>query len=126
MVGSDGKAAPIFDGSTSQYFIYQVVYAQSSLIMTVINRKDLRTIYNSTGFIDYDILEPGELAEIMFWTFAAANDPSNKYYLSRVTFKIDPYSNELLEKTESLVGLGDNCGSKIIATTYLVFVSCPS
>lgn len=52
--------------------------------MTVINRNTLKIVHQNVGFNDYDLIEPGELRELMFSTISVKNDVNNPVYLSRL------------------------------------------
>lgn len=70
---SAGKNVPILDGTTSQYFLYQVGYVKgnsgSALVLTVINRRDLQMAYQSPGYLDFGLLELGSAKELLFATY---------------------------------------------------------
>jgi hypothetical protein len=83
---ANGQPVPIFDGQTSQYFIYEAVSTSSALLMTVVNRKDLSVSFTSKGFVTYDVLPIGNFHESMFMTLLVANDLANPVYLDRVDF----------------------------------------
>jgi len=119
-----GNKTPIPAGATSRNFLFQVAYQDKGLYMNVYNRKGLKQIYQSVGFIDFGYLELDSLHEVMFMTVNVAGRTEYQESLVRVALDIDPNDGSLLQKTEVLLGLPGNCATSVKVTKYLIFVGC--
>lgn len=125
LTGLGGTEVPTLAGTTSKYFLYQVGYSNGGAYMSVLLRKGFSQVYQSVGFLDFGVLQMGDLQEVLFMT-VTTSDPVSKTALVRVFLQIDPNTGELLQKKESILPLKDNCAKVLKTTRYLAFVSCPA
>lgn len=64
--------------------------------MNVYNRKGLKQIYQSVGFIDFGTIELDLLNEVMFMTVSVSGREDYQTSLIKVAFEIDPNDGSLL------------------------------
>ena len=63
----------------------------------------------------------------MYATYQVAGDEDfGSTALSRIALQVTASTGEILDKSETMVGMKENCATSIKVTNYLVFVACPS